>query len=47
MFGLLNKTFLTFLVRFIMIVLIGISGVFVAGIIDELGKSTATVRVQE
>lgn len=44
--NLLNKTFFKLLVRFILIILIGVTGVFVAGLIDRLGGHPITAEVQ-
>ena len=46
--GLLNKTFLRFLVRFVAIILIGVTGAFVAGIVDTLRHNdVASVNIEE
>jgi len=46
--GLLNKTFLKFLVRFVAIILIGVTGAFIAGIVDTLrNNDVASVNIGE
>jgi len=44
---LLNKTFFKFLVRFIFIILIGVVGVFIAGIVNRVSDDSITATVEE
>ena len=44
--GLLNKTFLKFLVRFVIIILIGVTGALIVGFFDAQNDIPASVQYE-